>query len=235
MTPPRAAFYDFDGTLVASNVVSRYGWLARRHPSKPSAAWRYGKALLGVPLWLLLDLCSRRLFNVVFFRQYRGLEESWLREQAQALFQAEIRAKEFRFARELVARDKAGGYRTVLVSGGLDLELGPAADYFGFDDVLANRLVFREGRATGAIAPPLLAGLGKVAALRRFAAEREIALSACKAYSDSTSDIPMLLAVGHPAAANPDGKLRKVALARGWGILDLNQSASPLGPPRSPR
>lgn len=235
MTPSRAAFYDFDGTLVASNVVTRYGCLARRHPSKPVAVWRYGKALLGVPLWLSLDLCSRRLFNVVFFRQYRGLEESWLREQAHALFQAEIRAKEFRFARELVARDKADGYRTVLLSGGLDLELGPTADYFGFDDILANRLVFRDGRATGAIALPLLAGPEKAAALKRFAVEREIALSACKAYSDSTSDIPMLLAVGHPAAVNPDGKLRRVALARGWDILDLNRSAAPLGPHRSPR
>ena len=89
--PRRVAFYDFDGTLVSGNVVTRYGWFAKRHPVNVVAAWRYGRALAGVPLWLLLDAFSRRLFNVVFFRQYKGLRESWLRSQACELFESEIR------------------------------------------------------------------------------------------------------------------------------------------------
>ena len=225
----RAAFYDFDGTLVTSNVVTRYAWFAKRHPSRAAAAWRYGKALLGVPLWLLLDAYSRRLFNVVFFRQYRGLREDWLRERSGEMFDAEIRRKAFRFARERIALDRAAGYRAIAVSGGLDFVLAAAQEYFGFDDILANRLVYREGVATGEIAPPLLAGQEKVAALKRFAAERGFDLQEAKAYSDSFSDLPMLRAVGQPVAANPDRRLAQAARASGWDILDLQESAEPLG------
>jgi phosphoserine phosphatase len=42
-----------------------------------------------------------------------------------------------------------------------------------------------------------------------------------KAYSDSFSDLPMLESVGLPAAVNPERKLRRTALARGWPVIDL--------------
>jgi hypothetical protein len=39
------------------------------------------------------------------------------------------------------------------------------------------------------------------------------------AYSDSASDLPMLEAVGHPVAVNPDGALATIAHDRGWPIV----------------
>ena len=230
MPPPhkgldRVAFYDFDGTLVSGNVVTRYAWVARRHPSRAQAIWRYCKTVLGVPVWLALDAFSRRLFNVVFFRLYRGLREDWLRAQAPALFEAQIRGEQFKFAKDRVARDRAAGYRTVLVTGGIDLEMQPAAEYFGFDDLLANRLEFRDGIATGEIVPPLLAGEAKAVALRDYAAASGVDMTASCAYSDSGSDLPMLTAVGSPIATNPDSRLRKEARARGWAVLDLSRSS----------
>ncbi len=223
----RVAFYDLDGTLVTSNVVTRYAWFAKRHPRKAAAAWRYGKALVGVPLWLLLDACSRRLFNVVFFRQYRGLREDWLRAQAREMFESEMRDKQFRFAKQRIALDKAAGYHAVMVSGGLDFALAPAAEYFGLDAVLANRLVFRGGVATGEVVSPLLAGREKASALERFSTAQGFEMRDARAYSDSASDLPMLQAVGGPVATNPDAKLREAALENGWEILDLRYSATP--------
>ncbi|MCY4188266.1 MAG: HAD-IB family hydrolase [Bryobacterales bacterium] len=231
----RGAFYDFDGTLVSGNVVTRYAWLAKRHPRRAQAWWRYGAVALGVPAWLALDAISRQLFNAAFFRLYRGLREDWLRAQAPALFEAQIRGEQFKFARDRVARDRADGYRTVLVTGGIDLELQPAAEYFGFDDLLANRLEFRGGAATGAILPPLLAGEAKAAALRAYAAERGLDMGASRAYSDSASDLPMLCAAGTPVATNPDSRLRREARARGWATLDLARSSElVLAPGRPP-
>ena len=225
--PGRVAFYDFDGTLVSGNVVSRYAWFARRHPNRAIAAWRFSKALLGVPVWLALDSVSRRLFNIVFFRQYRGLREDWLHSQAREMFDSTIRKEQFRYAKERVTLDRSEGYETVLVTGGLDFEIAPAAEYFGFDDMLANRMAFSDGVATGEIVPPLLAGEEKASTLRSYARSRGFAMQEAKAYSDSYSDLPMLLAVGSPVATNPDARLRRAALANEWMILDLRLAPIP--------
>lgn len=217
----RAAFYDFDGTLVSSNVVTRYAYFARHHPSKPAAVWRFSRVLLGVPLWIGLDLYSRRLFNEVFFRQYRGLREDWLRETSERLFTEQIQPTIHPGAMDLLEADRAAGYRLVLVSGALDFALAPAVRHFGFDDVIANRLVFSGGAATGEIAPPLLAEAAKVAAIRDYCAKYNVDTAHSKAYSDSMSDAAMLEAVGLPAAVNPDRRLRRLARKRGWPVLDL--------------
>ena len=217
----RAAFYDFDGTLVSSNVVTRYAFFAKHHPSRLEAFLRYGKLLLTVPLWLALDAYSRRLFNEIFYREYRKMRRDILDEQSRQMFASEIVPKIYPGAKPLIAADRAAGFRLVLVSGGLDFAIAPAVDYFGFDDVIANRLVFENGAATGAIAPPLLAEQEKVAAIERYCREYNVDTARSKAYSDSLSDLPMLDAVGVPAAVNPDRRLKKVAVERGWPVLDL--------------
>ena len=217
----RAAFYDFDGTLVSSNVVTRYAFFAKNHPSRFEAFLRYTKLLLTVPFWLALDAYSRRLFNRVFYREYRGMRRDMLDEQSQRMFTSDILPKIYPGAKPLIESDRSDGFRLVLVSGGLDFAIAPAVGYFGFDDVIANRLVFENGTATGEIAPPLLAEQEKVAAIERYCREYNVDTARSKAYSDSLSDLPMLEVVGVPAAVNPDRRLRKVAVERGWPVLDL--------------
>ncbi len=223
----RIAFYDFDGTLVSGNVVTRYAWYARRHPNRLAAAWRYAKVVLLVPVWLGLDAVSRRLFNVVFFRQYRGMDRVWLRSLSERIFESLIRGEQFRYAKERVAMDRAAGYWTVLVTGGLDFAVDGAAKYFGFDELIANRLVYRDGVATGEVEQPLLAGEEKAAVLRSYADSKGTSMSDAKAYSDSWSDLPMLRAAGEAVAVNPQRRLKRVAKANGWPILDLRRSPVP--------
>ncbi len=220
----RVAFYDLDGTLISGNVVTRYAFLAKNHPSRVRAALKYAKLLASVPLLIGLDLYSRRLFNEVFYREYRGLEKAWLASMAERVFEQEVRPKIYPGAKGLVDADRAAGYQVVLVTGALDFDLPPVVRHFGFDHVISNRLVFADGRATGAVEPPLLAGQEKQEALRRFCRDYNVDTGQSKAYSDSYSDLPMLESVGWPAAANPDRHLRRVARARGWPILDLKKA-----------
>jgi len=218
------AFFDFDGTLASSNVVTRYAFFAKNHPSKIEAVRRYGKVLAGVPLWLGLDAVSRKLFNEVFFRQYRGLRRDWLVSQSEALFEQEIRPKIFAGTRNLLEQDREQGHRLVLLSGGFDFDLAPFVREFGFDDLISNQLEFENGVATGHVIAPLLAEDEKVSAIRRHCAEYNVEAARAKAYSDSFSDLPMLEVVGFPAAVNPDRRLRRIALDRGWPVLDLQGS-----------
>ena len=219
--PIRAAFYDFDGTLVSSNVVTRYAFFAKNHPSRAQAFLRYGKLLATVPCWIALDLYSRRLFNEVFYRRYRGMSKEWLAAKAEELFEKEILPKIYPGAQAALNRDRQQGFRLVLLSGGLDFALAPAVRHFGFDDLICNRLVYEDGVASGEVVSPLLAEQEKVAAVHRFCREYNVETARSKAYSDSFSDLPMLEAVGLPSAVNPDRRLRRAASDRGWPVLNL--------------
>ena len=76
-----------------------------------------------------------------------------------------------------------------------------------------------EGLLTGELDGPFMYGEGKVEAMRRYADEHEIDLAASYAYSDSSSDLPMLRAVGNAVVVNPDQELASIAKAEGWRVM----------------
>jgi HAD superfamily hydrolase (TIGR01490 family) len=211
------AFYDFDGTIVSTNVVHQYVWLARRIPSY----WRLLLVVVSAPLLKTADLISRALFNRIFYRHYQGLEEDWLRQTAHQMIELYLGPKVFGGVRGLLDQNRQEGYANILITGGLDFAMEPLARGLGFDRVLANRLEFANGRATGRLLPPVLAGEEKARSLQQLAREYNIELSRCRAYSDDESDLPMLEAVGEPIAANPKPGLRRRALQRRWQVIEL--------------
>ncbi len=223
----RAAFYDLDGTLVSCNVVTRYAFFARNHPSAPMALLKYVKLVLMVPLLIGLDHHSRRLFNQFFYREYRGLKKDWLEGLSEELFERLIRPSIYPGAEALVDADRSKEFRLVLLTGALDFDLPALMRHFGFDDVISNHLAWENETATGAIALPVIAEREKQAALVRYCREHNVDAAQSKAYSDSFSDLPMLESVGSPSAVNPDRRLRMVARERGWPILDLRKSPLP--------
>lgn len=94
------------------------------------------------------------------------------------------------------------------------------AHVLGFDGGLGTQLEEdAEGRYTGRLAGPFNYGEGKPVRMRETAAERSIDLAESFAYSDSASDLPMLRAVGHPVAVNPDAELGRLAREEGWETL----------------
>jgi len=97
------------------------------------------------------------------------------------------------------------------------------AAVLGFDGALGARSEIVDGRYTGRAAGPFTYREGKAQAMRELAAREGLELSASYAYSDSESDLPMLRAVGHPVAVNPDSRLRRVAREEGWEIMRFEQ------------
>jgi HAD superfamily hydrolase (TIGR01490 family) len=216
-----AAFYDVDGTLIRTNIVHAFAWYAMHQPTLLGSLRQSLSTALSVPMFLAADKVSRKLFNELFYRYYKGQSEDRLVTLAEELFEDVIKPSVFPRARDLIEESRRSGCRQVIISGGLDFTVRPLARWLGVDDVIANRLEFFDGVATGKIRAPFIAGANKATIIRDYAVAHDIDLNHSYAYSDSYSDYPMLAAVGRPAAVNPDLRLRSVARSYDWPVLDL--------------
>lgn len=128
-------------------------------------------------------------------------------------------------ARDLVRRHLDAGDLVMIITATNRFVTAPIAQAFGVAHLIAAEPVLDEnGEITGAFrgTPPY--GAGKVANLRHWLEARGQALgdfAASTFYSDSQNDIPLLSAVTHPVATNPNARLSAHAKAQGWPILNL--------------
>jgi HAD superfamily hydrolase (TIGR01490 family) len=122
----------------------------------------------------------------------------------------------------LIGQHHDEGTDVVIVSTSGAEVVEPIGEMLGADHVIATDMVQVDGRYTGEIEFYAYAE-NKAVAIRRLAAEQGYDLSSSHAYSDSSSDIPMLAAVGHPYAVNPDKALRRTAAQRGWPVLEFRK------------
>lgn len=123
-------------------------------------------------------------------------------------------------ARRLIAAHFSAGQDVIIVStSGLEL-VGPIGDLLGASEVIATRMRVADGCYTGEM-EFWAYGEAKALRMRELACARGYRLEDCYAYSDSVTDLPMLEAVGHPRAVNPDRALRRIARERNWPVLDF--------------
>jgi HAD superfamily hydrolase (TIGR01490 family) len=118
----------------------------------------------------------------------------------------------------LVQQHRERGERVYIVSATLQEIVQHIADDLGFDGAVGSTCEIVDGVYTGRTLRAAH-GAGKAEAVRALADAEGLDLRASTAYSDSYSDVPFLEAVGHPVAANPDRKLRKIAAERGWPVV----------------
>ncbi len=219
--PAKAAFFDVDGTLVRTNIVHVYAYYATNRGSLRGIAGRTLGTALGLPVFGILDAVNRKAFNEFFYRYYAGLSEDRLVTIAEDMFEDVLKPALYEQTQDLIDEARRAGCRIVLVTGALDFTMRPLARHLGCDDVIANKMQFVGGKATGKVIPPIIEGANKANAIRAYCERENLALNQCHGYSDSASDYAMLAVVGRPTAVNPDLRLRSLARAYNWPILDL--------------
>jgi HAD superfamily hydrolase (TIGR01490 family) len=103
----------------------------------------------------------------------------------------------------------------------------------GLTGALGTVSEVEDGAYTGKLVGEPLHGAAKAEAVRALAERQGLDLSRCTAYSDSSNDIPMMTAVGHAVAVNPDTALREEARRRGWEVRDFRtgRKAAKVGVP----
>ena len=216
-----AAFYDLEGTLVSTNLVHTLGFYASRQNTLLQSFSKSAATFLSLPVFAVTDQYSRKVFNDLYFKRYKGQSEDRLRYFAQDLFEDVIKPAVFPGSYELIEKSRSLGLRQIVITGALDLSVTPLMEHLGITEFVTNRLEFVNGLATGRLLPPVMAAATKASWIRTYSEREGISLSDSYAYTDSMSDLPMLSVVGHPAVINPDRRLRQTALHHDWPILDL--------------
>ncbi len=223
------AVFDLENTLIASNVVASYSWLAtRRLPPEDRARFVAAMVREG-PSLLALDRRDRSDFLRHFYRRYEHAPVDQIDEDSWRMFSDLILTKSFPAAIRRVRRHRALGHRTLLITGALDFVVEPLRPLF--DDIVCASLETRDGRYTGGMREVPPTGEARAQVMADYAAAEGLALRESVAYADSASDLPMLEAVGFPVAVNPETRLSALARKRGWLVEHFAKAP---GGPRPP-
>ncbi|WP_369390960.1 HAD family hydrolase [Streptomyces sp. CG1] len=221
--PRAAAFFDLDKTVIAKSSTLTFsksfyqGGLINRRAALRTAYAQFVFLVGGLDhdqmermREYLSDLC--RGWNV---QQVREIVAETLHDLIDPIIYDE--------AASLIEEHHAAGRDVVIVSTSGAEVVEPVGELLGADRVVATRMVVGEdGCFTGEV-EYYAYGPTKAEAIRELAASEGYDLDRCYAYSDSATDLPMLQAVGHPHAVNPDRALRREAVARGWPILEFRR------------
>jgi HAD superfamily hydrolase (TIGR01490 family) len=223
--PTAAAFFDLDKTIIATSSAAAFsrpffagGLISRRDVLR--TAYAQFLYLVGGADADQTERMRAHLSSMVTgwdVAQVSSIVAETLHQYIDPVVYAE--------AVTLIEDHHAAGHDVVIVSASGGEVVAPIAAMLGADHVIATRMAVEDGRYTGEI-DFYAYGEQKAEAVREIAAERGYDLGASYAYSDSITDVPMLSAVGHGFAVNPDRGLRRVAAENGWTVLTFTRPVS---------
>ncbi|NBO55149.1 MAG: NAD-dependent epimerase/dehydratase family protein [Actinobacteria bacterium] len=209
------AAFDLENTLIASNVVESYSWLATRRLNTPERIRYVLQTLKESPQLLAMDRKDRGDFLRYFYRRYEDAPVEQINEDARDMMTQLIITKSFPDGLRRVREHRALGHRTVLITGALDFAVAGLKPLF--DEIVAAEMSIRpDGTYSGEMKRVPPTGETRAQVLADYCEAEGFRLDECVAYADSTSDLPLLEAVGHPVAVNPETRLAAIARKRGW-------------------
>jgi HAD superfamily hydrolase (TIGR01490 family) len=223
MADVRAAFFDLDKTVIAKAGIAAFGGPFRR--GGLLSRRKVARSMTSHLIFLHLGADEQRLARIraSILALTRGWERDRVREIVRASLLETIEPLIYAEALELMEHHRSLGDRVYLVSASPEEIVLPLAELLGVDGAVASSAEVDElGRYTGEMAF-YASGPAKADAIRALAERSGIDLSTSSAYSDSATDLPMLEAVGHPVAVNPDRPLARTARERGWEIVHFTK------------
>lgn len=210
-----AAFFDLDRTILRGASAPLIAEALVHAGIAPSRSLP-GQGLL----YRLFDVVGETLPSMALARGAALIARGWNRAEVREAgkdIAERLDVLIAPYARAIIEEHRDAG-RPVVLATTTPYDLVSAfAERAGFDDVVATRYAEDDdGRYTGALEGEFVWATGKLAAVRRWATDHGVLLRSSYAYSDSIYDVPLLSAVGHPHAVNPDPRLLAFATLRRW-------------------
>ncbi len=222
-TGPSAAFFDLDRTLISGSsafTLALAGRAAHLMPTSELIRDAVTAAMFKLRGDQGHDVAEEARDRILgFIRGQRQDDLQSLNERVIPTLLGRIRPE----ARRLLDLHRQAGRSTFIVSAAPTEIVEPLALSLGMTGGIGTRGRVIDGVYSGELDGPFCYGDGKVEAISELARWDGLDLSQCYAYSDSSSDLPMLSAVGHPVAVNPDGRLERHARQHGWPVVQFRQ------------
>lgn len=210
----RAAIFDVDRTLVRVNTGRLYvRWRYARREAGLRDVLRFSRWMAQYTLGTIdaAQVVGRALESLA------GVEEERFRDECGAWYAAAVRPHISEAARAAVEAHRRRGDVLAILSASTPYVAQPLAADLDIEHVLCTRLTVESGRFTGGC-DRLCYGDDKARIAEEWAATEGVDLSRSVFYTDSVSDLPMLLRVGEPRVVNPDPRLRLRAALEGWQV-----------------
>ena len=212
----RAALFDMDRTLVRRETARLYLQYVR---ARGVTSWKDDARAF---LWMgsyALGLVDPRDVAVRALRGLSGTHETVLAARCDDWFRRDVERHVCDAGRRAVEEHRGRGEVVAIVTAAIPQVAWPLARRLDIDHVVASELeVGPEGRFTGHLRRPLCYGDVKVTRATELAGVLGFRLEESTFYSDSSSDLPLMKAVGTAVAVNPDPELERVARERGWRV-----------------
>jgi HAD superfamily hydrolase (TIGR01490 family) len=218
VTRPTAAFFDLDKTIIAKSSTLAFskpfqaGGLISRRAALRSAYAQFVYLVGGA------DHDQMERMRAFMSQLCAGWDVATVREIVADTLHNVVDPIVYDEAVSLIEEHRLAGRDIIIVSTSGTEVVGPIGEMLGADRIIATRMEIAEGRYTGEIAYYAYAE-EKARAIQELADALDYDLAESYAYSDSATDVPMLEAVGHPHAVNPDKELRRVATLNEWPVL----------------
>jgi HAD superfamily hydrolase (TIGR01490 family) len=219
----RAAFFDLDKTVIAKASIAAFG--RPLHRGGLVNRRLVARALVSQIIYLHLGASEEKLARIreSMLMLTKGWDAAQIEEIVREALEETVEPIIYAEALDLIEAHRAAGHKVYLVSASPEVIVQRVAEHLGVDGSIASRpLVDDEGRYTGEMEFYAYGPL-KAEAMKELALAEGIDLEESSAYSDSYTDLPMLEAVGHPVAVNPDRVLAKVAREREWEVMQFTK------------
>jgi putative phosphoserine phosphatase/1-acylglycerol-3-phosphate O-acyltransferase len=222
--PQIAAFFDVDRTLLAGFSVTEFirdGVVSGRMGAR---------GLLETTIAIAqfeLGQIGFSSFVAGTSAGLRGTPEMEFAAIGERIFRDRLAADVYPESRALVQAHLKKGHTVAVVSSATRYQIDPLAEDLGIRHVLCTRLEVKDGKFTGEVLKPTCYGEGKAIVARELAAAHGIDLEESYFYTDSDEDLPLLAIVGKPRPTNPNGRLREIAVKRGWPMRNFTSRGTP--------
>jgi len=211
------AFFDLDKTIIGTN--SGYALVKLAHEKGLMSKRDMFQAILQSLLYKL-NLRDTSLIISSMGEWLKGLKENEVNALAEEAVGKYLIGSVFREAFNEIAVHKSDGSHLVILSSAIGAICRPLASQLGIDNIQCTEMESIDGVLTGNPSGTFCYGMEKQERISLFCREQGFDPRSAFCYADSISDLPALETVGNPVCVNPERKLRKIAVERGWRICD---------------